>query len=156
MEALAALLSYGPPDRRIAKGMLNLSDLFPIKNFRFPRPVIGYGGRRAFRSRTSSGPTLRPKPRSPPRSNTASTKGLNDRAEASHRHTRRREKIMGRFKSPGQTQRFLSAHDQIASLIRPRQHRHTARSYVMRGQTCSAFGPTMPRIWPPENRDGDT
>lgn len=31
-------------------------------------------------------------------------KGLNNRAEASHRHTRRREKIMGRFKSPRQAQ----------------------------------------------------
>lgn len=28
-------------------------------------------------------------------------KGLNNRAEASHRHTRRQEKIMGRFKPPG-------------------------------------------------------
>lgn len=32
-------------------------------------------------------------------------KGINNLAEASHRHTRRREKIMGRFKSPGQAQR---------------------------------------------------
>jgi len=29
-----------------------------------------------------------------------SHKGLNNRSEASHRHTRRREKLMGRFKSP--------------------------------------------------------
>jgi putative transposase len=29
-------------------------------------------------------------------------KGLNNRSEACHRHTRRRKKIMGRFKSPGQ------------------------------------------------------
>ena len=42
-------------------------------------------------------------------------KRLNNRAEASDRHTRRREKIMGRFNSPGQAQRFLSAHDQIAT-----------------------------------------
>lgn len=40
-------------------------------------------------------------------------KGLNNRIENSHRPTRRREKIMGRFKSPKQAQRFLSAHDQI-------------------------------------------
>ena len=27
---------------------------------------------------------------------------------------------------------------------------------VMRGLTRSTFGPTMPRIWPPENRDGES
>ena len=51
------------------------------------------------------------------------------RAEASHRHTRRREKALGRFKSPGQVQRLLSAHDQIAVLFRPKRHRLSARSY---------------------------
>ncbi len=56
-------------------------------------------------------------------------KGLNNRSEASHRHTRRREKIMGRFKSPRQAQRFLSVHDQIASLFRPKRHRLSAKSY---------------------------
>ncbi len=58
-----------------------------------------------------------------------SHKGLNNRAEASHRHTRRRENIMARFKSPGHAQRFLSAHDQIANLFRPKRHRLTARSF---------------------------
>src|SRR5919199_5283363 len=38
-------------------------------------------------------------------------KGLNNRAENSHQPTRRRERQMKRFKSAGQTQRFLSAHD---------------------------------------------
>lgn len=56
-------------------------------------------------------------------------KGLNSRGEASHRHTRRREKILGRFKSPGQAQRFLSAHDQITNSFRPKRHRLSARSY---------------------------
>ena len=56
-------------------------------------------------------------------------KGLNNRSEASHRHTRRREKIMGRFKSPRQAQRFLSAHDQIACLFRPKRHSLSAKSY---------------------------
>jgi putative transposase len=50
-------------------------------------------------------------------------KGLNNRSEASHRHTRRREKIMGRFKSQRQAQHFLSVRDQIASLFRPKRHR---------------------------------
>ena len=55
-------------------------------------------------------------------------KGLNNRSEASHRHTRRREKIRGRFKSPGHAQRFLSAHDQTATLFRPKRHRLSAPS----------------------------
>jgi len=45
-------------------------------------------------------------------------KGLNNRAENSHQPTRRRERIMKRFKSAGQAQRFLSAHDQVANLFR--------------------------------------
>ncbi len=36
---------------------------------------------------------------------------LNNRAEVSHQQTRRRERRMGRFKSPGSIQRFLSVHD---------------------------------------------
>ena len=45
-------------------------------------------------------------------------KGLDNRAENSHQPTRRREGIMKRFKSPGQAQRFLATHDQIANLSR--------------------------------------
>ena len=56
-------------------------------------------------------------------------KEINNAAEASHRHTRRREKIMGRFKSPRQAQQFLSVHDQTAAIFRPRRHRLSARSY---------------------------
>lgn len=44
-------------------------------------------------------------------------KGLNNRAENSHQPTRRRERIMKRFKSARQAQRFLSVHDQIANLF---------------------------------------
>jgi putative transposase len=42
---------------------------------------------------------------------------LNNRAENSHQPTRRRERIMERFKSAGQAQRFLSVHDQVANLF---------------------------------------
>jgi len=56
-------------------------------------------------------------------------KGLNNRIEGSHRPTRRREKIMGRFKSPRQAQRFLAAHDQINNIFRPRRYRLSATSY---------------------------
>jgi len=45
-------------------------------------------------------------------------KGLNNRSENSHQPTRRRERIMKRFKSAGQAQRFLSTHDQVANLFR--------------------------------------
>jgi putative transposase len=45
-------------------------------------------------------------------------RGLNDRAENSHQPTRRRERIMTRFKSAGQAQRFLSVYDQVANLFR--------------------------------------
>ena len=44
-------------------------------------------------------------------------KGMNNRAENSHQPTRRRERQMKRFKSAGQAQRFLSAHDQINNLF---------------------------------------
>jgi putative transposase len=42
---------------------------------------------------------------------------LNNRAENSHQPTRRRERIMKRFKSSRQAQRFLSVHGQVANLI---------------------------------------
>ena len=47
-------------------------------------------------------------------------KGLNNWAENSHQPTRRRERIMKRFKSARQAQQFLSAHGQINNLfLRP-------------------------------------
>ena len=65
-------------------------------------------------------------------------KGLNNRIENSHRPTRKREKIMGRFKSPRQVQRFLSAHDQINTIFRPRRCQLSALSY--RHSRADAFG----------------
>ena len=56
-------------------------------------------------------------------------KGLNNRIEGSHRPTRKREKIMGRFKSPRQGQRFLATHDQINTIFRPRRYRISTISY---------------------------
>jgi putative transposase len=58
-----------------------------------------------------------------------SHKGLNNRSEGSHRPTRRREKIIGRFKSPRQAQRFLSVHDQVQTIFRPRRHVLSAAAY---------------------------
>src|SRR5438045_5283778 len=56
-------------------------------------------------------------------------KGLNNRAENSHQPTRRRERQMKRFKSAGQAQRFLSAHDQINNLFHLRRDHVTADQY---------------------------
>ncbi len=56
-------------------------------------------------------------------------KGLNNRIEGSHRPTRKREKLMGRFKSPRQAQRFLAAHDHINVVFRPRRYQLSAISY---------------------------
>jgi putative transposase len=54
---------------------------------------------------------------------------LNNRAEHSHQPTRRRERRMQRFKSPGQAQRFLSAYGPIGQHFRPRCHLLTAPKY---------------------------
>ncbi len=71
---------------------------------------------------------------------------LNNRAENSHRPTRRRERQMQRFKSPGQAQRVLSSHAMIYGHFRPRRHLMTAVRYrcaraeafrVWREETCA-------------------
>ena len=56
-------------------------------------------------------------------------KGINNRAENSHRPTRVRERRMGRFKSPGHAQRFLSAMEPIRGHFFPHQHQFTASEY---------------------------
>jgi len=53
----------------------------------------------------------------------------NNRAEISHQPTRQRERQMRRFKSPGQTQRFLSAHGPINNLFRVGRHLMKASHY---------------------------
>jgi putative transposase len=65
---------------------------------------------------------------------------LNNRAENSHRPTRRRERQMQRFKSSSQAQAFLSAHGIIYGHFQPRRHRMTAAGY--RRARTKAF-----RIW---------
>jgi putative transposase len=71
---------------------------------------------------------------------------LNNRAENSHRPTRRRERQMQRFKSSGQAQRFLSTHGIIYGHFRPRRHLMAAAAYrrarrkafrVWRQETCA-------------------
>ena len=53
----------------------------------------------------------------------------NNRAENSHWPTRRRERQMQRFKSPGQAQRFVSADAINYGHFRPRQHLMTAAQF---------------------------
>jgi putative transposase len=69
-------------------------------------------------------------------------KGLNNRLENAHRQTRRREKIMGRFKLPRQAQRFLSAHDQINTIFRSRRYKLSARSWRQASPAPFAYGRT--------------
>jgi putative transposase len=67
-------------------------------------------------------------------------KGLNNAIEVSHRPTRKREKIFGRFKSHRQAQRVLSAYDQINLISRPRRYQLTAISYRhSRSDACSLW-----------------
>jgi putative transposase len=65
---------------------------------------------------------------------------LNNRAENSHRPTRRRERQMQRFKSREQAQRFLSVHGILYGHFRPRRHLMMAGEY--RRTRARAF-----RIW---------
>ena len=64
-------------------------------------------------------------------------KGPNNRAENAPQPTRRRERQMKRFKSAGQAQRFLSAHDPINNLFHLRRDHVTAAQY--RAARAQAF-----------------
>jgi putative transposase len=67
-------------------------------------------------------------------------KGLNNRAENSHLPTRRRERIMKRFKSPRQVQKFLSIHDQVANLFHFPRNKLSANEYrAARAQAFSTW-----------------
>lgn len=56
-------------------------------------------------------------------------KGLSNAIKVSHNPTRKREKKFGQFKSRRQAHRFLSAHDQINLIFRPRRYQLTSTSY---------------------------
>jgi putative transposase len=63
-------------------------------------------------------------------------KRLNNRAENSHRPTRRRERPMQRFKSPEQAQHFLACFEPIRGHFCPRRHRMSAPHYRAMRATC--------------------
>jgi transposase-like protein len=54
---------------------------------------------------------------------------MNNRAENSHQPTRRRERKMQRFKSPGSAQRFLSTHAAVYNTLNAQPHLTTRRTY---------------------------
>lgn len=63
-------------------------------------------------------------------------KRLNNRAENSHRPTRRRERAMQRCKSPEHAQHFLACFEPIRGHCCPRRHRLSAAHYRMVLVTC--------------------
>jgi putative transposase len=56
-------------------------------------------------------------------------KGLNNRAENSHLPTRKRERVLQRFKSAEHAQRFLGPYSAVSNHFRPRRHLLTASAY---------------------------
>jgi putative transposase len=66
-------------------------------------------------------------------------KGLNNRAENSHQPTRRRERIMKRFKSAGQAQRFPSIHDQVGNLFRRPANSNAAAHRLSRAEAIKIW-----------------
>ena len=70
---------------------------------------------------------------------------LNNRAENSHRPTRRRERQMQRCKSMRQAQSFLSAHAFISGHFRPLRHCLTAGRY--RAARAKAFKTWTQETW---------
>jgi putative transposase len=56
-------------------------------------------------------------------------KGLNNRAENSHLPTRKRERVLQRFKSAEHAQRFLGPFSTVSNHFRPRRHLLTASAY---------------------------
>ena len=64
----------------------------------------------------------------------------NNRAENSHQPTRRRERKMQRFKSPGSAQKFLSTHAAVYNVFNVQRHLTSA-------QTHRAFRATAMNTW---------
>jgi putative transposase len=65
--------------------------------------------------------------------------GLNNRAENSHQPTRRRERIMKRFRSAGHAQRFLSVQDQVANLFRRSANSNASDQRQSRARAFTAW-----------------
>ena len=74
-----------------------------------PRKIVTDGLRSAGMAQRESLPAVRHR----------TSRDLNQRAETSHRPTRRRERQMQRLKSPKQARRFLASHAMICGHFRP-------------------------------------
>jgi len=75
-------------------------------------------------------------------------KALNNRAENSHQPTCRRERQMKQFKSAGQAQRFLLAHDQINNIFHLRRDHVTAAEHrARRSQTFRVWAEISSMGW---------
>lgn len=81
-----------------------------------------------------------------------SHKGLNNRAENSHQPIRRRERIMKRFKSTRQLQRFDSIHDPIANLFHFPRHNLSASDHRDPTTHRQGHGARSPRPQPLDPR----
>jgi len=74
----------------------------------------------------------------------------NNRAENSHQPTRRRERKMQRFKSPGSAQRFLSVHAAVQNTFNVQRHltsRRTLRVFREEAFDCVRQALQMAVIW---------
>ena len=64
----------------------------------------------------------------------------NNRAENSHQPTRRRERKMQRFKSPGSAQKFLSTHAAVYNTFNAQRHLASALTYrVLRADALATW-----------------
>ncbi len=64
----------------------------------------------------------------------------NNRAGVSHEHTRAQERQMGRFKSPGQVQRFLAVHSQVYNLFCVGRHLLSGAKYrILRSRSFDSW-----------------
>ena len=67
------------------------------------------------------------------------SQAIYNRAENSHQPTRRSLRIMERFMSAGQAQRFLSVHDQVANLFRRPANTNAADHRKARAQAFTTW-----------------
>ena len=91
----------------------------PKKSARAPRVTIADKLKSYGAARSDMGPRIEHRQH----------KGLNNRAKNSRLPTRRRERIMKRFKSPRQVRKFLSIDDQVANLFHLPRNRLSATRY---------------------------
>ena len=106
---------------------------------RFPKQLIARFGQSRVVITDKLRSNVKPIRQPAPDADHRARKGISKRIEGSQGPTRKREKLMGRFKSPRQAPCFPCAHDQISTILRPRRYRLSATSY--RHARSDAFDP---------------